>query len=299
MEVRVESTEGYSMPSGCFVGIRVGDVLKQGRYEPQRCYHFPQVDRRRNAKIDLYQHVGSCVVPVDPDTKSNHEVSVATTDPSFPATKLKVSVQSKSEEAGKQQREERTKALKHQAKDYLAKHSIEERLSDAVKALLKEQPTDPTEFLCRFLSGGQAQPPKDVEPLRQSPKTAHPPAPKAPEAPPAAAKSSPARKPPKPTAVEQVQETVSAPKQKDQSAAKPKDSNAIRAKATEVLTEAADNGELERALLAAKQELLAAKQEMSYDRPLEEDSPMYFMQNMAVCGPAFSSFGMQPGLVFI
>merc|ERR1719231_259165 len=107
MEVRVESADGFFMPANAYIGIRVGDVLKQGRYEPQRCYHFPEVDRRRNAKIDLYQHVGSCVVAVDPDTKSNHEVSVTATDPSFPATKLKVSVQSKSEEAGKQQREER------------------------------------------------------------------------------------------------------------------------------------------------------------------------------------------------
>ena len=27
------------------------------RYEPQRCYNFPQLDRRRNAKVDIYQHV--------------------------------------------------------------------------------------------------------------------------------------------------------------------------------------------------------------------------------------------------
>lgn len=153
MELRVESAEGSTLPPGCFVGVRVGDVLKQGRYEPQRCYHFPQVDRRRNAKIDVYQHVGSCVVAVDPEAKSTHEVSVTSTDPSCPSMRLKVNVQTKGDEVGKQQRETRTKALKNQAKDYLSKHSIEERLSEAVKALLKEQPADPTEFLCRQLRG--------------------------------------------------------------------------------------------------------------------------------------------------
>ncbi|CAE8676083.1 unnamed protein product, partial [Polarella glacialis] len=65
-----------------------------------------------------------------------------------------VSVQSKSDEQGRQQREERTKALKNQAKDYLSTHNIEERLSEAVKALLKAQPSDPTEFLCRTLREG-------------------------------------------------------------------------------------------------------------------------------------------------
>mmetsp|Transcript_51670 Transcript_51670/g.92798 ORF Transcript_51670/g.92798 Transcript_51670/m.92798 type:complete len:307 (-) Transcript_51670:254-1174(-) len=306
MELRVESTEGYSLPSGCHVGVRVGDVLKQGRYEPQRCYHFPQVDRRRNAKIDLYQHVGSCVVTVDPATKSNHEVAVTTTDPSFPATKLKVSVQSKSEEAGKQHREERTKTLKNQAKDYLAKHCVEERLSEAVKALLKEQPADPTEFLCRFFREDQSHLLKPAE-TPQNQKTqaataAAKPQEVAPAAPPAATKSSaPVRKPApaKPTvAAEQVPESTISSKQKDNSAAKPKDLDSIRAKASEVLTQATDNGELERALLAAKQDM-ETNQEARFDRPLEEERSTHLMHNMAMCGPAFSSFGMQPGLVFI
>lgn len=152
MELRVESAEGFTVPPGCFVGVRVGDVLKQGRYEPQRCYHFPAMERRRNAKIDIYRHVGSCVVAVDPEAKSFHEVNVASTDTSVQEMKLKVSVQSTTADAGKQ-REARTKAVKNQAKDYLSKYQIEEKLSEAVKALLKEQPTNPTDFLCRHLMG--------------------------------------------------------------------------------------------------------------------------------------------------
>jgi hypothetical protein len=154
MEVRVESAAGFGVPPGCYVGVRVGDVLKQGRYEPQRSYHFPAMERRRNAKIDIYRHVGSCVIPVDPEASgASHEVPVASSDPSVPEMRLKVNVQNSSLDAGKQ-REVRTKAVKNQAKEYLTKHSIEEKLSDAVKALLKEQPSDPTDFLCRFLTGG-------------------------------------------------------------------------------------------------------------------------------------------------
>lgn len=152
MELRVESAEGFNVPPGCYIGVRVGDVLKQGRYEPQRCYHFPQVERRRNAKIDIYRHVGSCVIAVDPDAKSTHEVDVSSTDTTCASMRLKVNVQSSTVDTGKQ-REARTAAVKNQAKDYLGKHGIEEKLSEAVKALLKEQPADPTDFLCRHLQG--------------------------------------------------------------------------------------------------------------------------------------------------
>jgi len=155
MELRVATAPGYSVPPGCFVGVRVGDVLKQGRYEPQRSYHFPTVDRRRNAKIDIYRHVGSCVLAVDPEAESTQDVDVCSNDPTFPAIKLNVNVQSASAVDNKEQRrEEKTTMIKSQAKDYLAKNNIEEKLSMAVKALLKEQPENPTDFLCRYLSGG-------------------------------------------------------------------------------------------------------------------------------------------------
>lgn len=149
MELRVSTTPGSNLPVNCHVGVRVGDVLKQGRYEPQRCYHFPTVDRRRNAKIDIYRHVGSCVLAVDPDVQSVHEVSVASTDPTLPEVKLKVNVQPGPRTDNR--REEKTKEVKTQAKDYLTKHSIEEKLASAVKAMLKEEPADPTDFLCRYL----------------------------------------------------------------------------------------------------------------------------------------------------
>jgi len=154
MEIRVECLEGSNMPAGCYVGVRVGDILKQGRYEPQRCYNFPMIERRRNAKIDVYQHVGTCTVGVDPDARSMHEVNVQSTDGSSSNMKLKVNVQSTACDLGaEKQRETRTKALKNQAKDYLSKYSVEEKLSEAVKALLKEQPADPTDFICRHLRG--------------------------------------------------------------------------------------------------------------------------------------------------
>jgi hypothetical protein len=154
MELFVSSAPGCNLPLGCHVGIRVGDVLKQGRYEPQRCYHFPKFERRRNAKIDIYQHVGTCSVVVDPDAKSVHEVTVAQNDPTLPAMRLKVDIQADAAIAdGAKPREQRAQVLKRSAEQYLTRHSVQERLSAAVKALLKLQPPDPTDFICKHLKG--------------------------------------------------------------------------------------------------------------------------------------------------
>jgi len=162
MEVRVEAAPGTDMPVGCHISVRVGDVLKQGRYEPQRCYNFTQPERRKNAKIDIYQHIGTAVVAVDPDAKSQHEVKVSANEPAANGMRLQVHVQSKAPGAvTKPPREERVVAMKSKAKEYLTSHRIEERLSEVVKALLKEQPPDPTEFLCRKLREDN---PEDLKP---------------------------------------------------------------------------------------------------------------------------------------
>jgi len=281
MELRIESAEDSSqLPSGCFVGVRIGETLKQGRYEPQRCYHFPQVDRRRNAKIDLYQHVGTCTVAVDPDAKSNHDVAVTSTNPSWPGLRLKVHVQSKSDDTEKKQREQRVKSLKTQANDYLSKHNIEERLSEAVKALLKEQPSDPTEFLCRALRVDGA---------------------------PAAANAI---------------APVAAPQQKSTKQVVKGDAlEEIRQQASAVLVKASENGELINLLNDIKKEneapvaaparaqaapvfAAAAPARSSAPTPAMPvkanlGPPAMMISSVSVCGPAFSSMGMRPAMLFI
>jgi hypothetical protein len=274
MEVRVESAEGCSMPTGCFVGVRIGETLKQGRYEPQRCYHFPQIDRRRNAKIDLYQHVGTCTVSVDPDAKSNHDVAVTSTSPEFPGLRLKVAVAAKSDDTEKKQREQRVKTLKNQANDYLAKHNIEERLSEAVKALLKEQPADPTDFLCKVLRN---------------------------EAPGAA----PPQQKSQPPASEQP--SLGKPK-------KETSGESLRTKAANKLMEASENGELCNILNEIKSEAKPAattapapaappKQKVPPPKvvtmPVKVGPPAKMINSMTVTGPAFASMGFRPTMMFI
>jgi len=152
MNVRIEAVERTCFPSDCFVSVRLGETLKQGRYEPTRIYNFQRVERRRNAKVDLYQHVGSCVVPIDPEmTKMMHEVNVASTEPAYAGARIRISVDNKLADPPKPPRAERTSAMKQQAKEYLANHGIEEWLSAMVKAMLKVQPEDPGEFIMQRL----------------------------------------------------------------------------------------------------------------------------------------------------
>ncbi|CAK8998239.1 Uncharacterized protein SCF082_LOCUS5554 [Durusdinium trenchii] len=157
MEVHVEAANAEQLPKGCYVSVRVGDVLKQGRYEPQRAYNFPGIDRRRDVRIDVYQHVGNCLLTAEPDSSAMHDTYATSTNPDFPAMKFKVSVSTKSEEVQKS-KTDRAAKMKGKAKEYLGKHRIEELLSEAVKALLKEQPTEPVDFICKYLSGSKKEP---------------------------------------------------------------------------------------------------------------------------------------------
>mmetsp|Transcript_122419 Transcript_122419/g.305587 ORF Transcript_122419/g.305587 Transcript_122419/m.305587 type:complete len:301 (+) Transcript_122419:103-1005(+) len=300
MELRVESAD---IPTGCYVGVRVGDVLKQGRYEPSRCYHFPQVDRRRNARIDIYQHVGSAVVAVDPDTKSSHEVKVQNIDLTSPPMTLQVNVQSKASDAAKENREQRTKALKTQAKDYLSQHSIEERLSEAVKALLKEQPADPTEFLCRQLRGdiGGAKPglapvPEPAAAVKQEVT-----APKKEVAAPAPQQAKPAAAAPAPKPAP-MQTPAPAP-------AGTKDLTALRQQACDVLMKASNDGNLANVLAEVKSESALASArgadakgdpQIVLDPALKFASPPAMVMNtISLLGGRAVDLGMSPGLLFI
>ncbi|CAK8995506.1 unnamed protein product [Durusdinium trenchii] len=157
MEVHVEAANAEQLPKGCYVSVRVGDVLKQGRYEPQRAYNFPGIDRRRDVRIDVYQHVGNCLLTAEPDSSAMHDTYATSTNPDFPAMKFKVSVSTKSEEVQKS-KTDRAAKMKGKAKEYLGKHRIEELLSEAVKALLKEQPTEPVDFICKYLSCSKKEP---------------------------------------------------------------------------------------------------------------------------------------------
>mmetsp|Transcript_23983 Transcript_23983/g.56443 ORF Transcript_23983/g.56443 Transcript_23983/m.56443 type:complete len:454 (+) Transcript_23983:58-1419(+) len=248
MEVHVESANPDMLPKSCYVSVRVGEVLKQGRYEPQRAYTFPAIDRRRDVRIDVYQHVGSCILSAEPDSASIHDVFATSTHPDFPAMKFKVSMSTRSEEVQKS-KTDRAAKMKGRAKEYLGKHRIEEKLSEAVKALLKEQPADAVDFVCKYLAGTKKDSDKDKQlpPLASgSTKAASRPLQKEKEPDKPGEESyvtiDGTSGPPAPST--EAEDRVTDPRNSDLPA--------VRSQVCQLLVEAAENGQLESALRDAK-----------------------------------------------
>eukprot|EP00913_Durusdinium_trenchii_P002704 g2502.t1 len=176
MEVVVQAAS--EVPHGCFVAVRIGEHLKQRRFNKSSAtYNFPVPEEhdeteKAKARLDVYQLVGTCSVPVDPATPETTEVSVIGSDPNSEVVKLRVSTASKEvtlpEEAQKQ-RQEIEAETKDAAVGYLSKHGIEQKLTECLRTVLRMKPEDPIEFMCKFLSGGTFVPEAPSAETKQGP----------------------------------------------------------------------------------------------------------------------------------
>jgi len=167
MEIRIEDVPG-TLPAGCFIGVRIAEMLKQRRYDSGCSYTFPKVERRRNAKIDVYRHIGTCNAIVDPEAETDKVISVGVLDPAVSEMKLRVSATAKSPPANKPPDTIRSEAKKS-AMDYLTTHQLEEKLADAMKVLLVKRPDDPLEFICQYLRSTASPPPSSPVAAKPSP----------------------------------------------------------------------------------------------------------------------------------
>lgn len=156
MEIRVEALSDWQVPLGCCVCVRVGDSLKQRKLNQQipAKYRFNALENPRRAKIDVYQLMGTCTVPLDPCLTISDEVTIASSDPSNNDMKLRVTASphdAAAAELFKQQQQIDDEESRGAAMGYLGSHKVEERLGEAVRALLRLKPADPFDFLCRQL----------------------------------------------------------------------------------------------------------------------------------------------------
>jgi len=129
--------------------------LKQRRFDKNSAkYYFPTPEEKRKARIDVYQLVGTCSVPIDPTAVSDsNDVSVISSDPKSAGMKLKVSTTNKDVKPAEvaKHRQDIEAEAKDGAVGYLAKHGIEQLLSDSLKTMLRMKPEDPIEFMCKYL----------------------------------------------------------------------------------------------------------------------------------------------------
>lgn len=137
------------MPKECFLSVRMGEMQKISRLQPTRIYRFPKGAQRRQSKIEVFQRIGTCTLDLDVTDPFPHQVTINCEREGFGTLGMKViaTQESKPEEATDPKATNRVKA----AKDYLAKHGLEVKLSDAMQAVLRERPDDPAAFTASLL----------------------------------------------------------------------------------------------------------------------------------------------------
>uniref|UniRef100_A0A7S4T137 Uncharacterized protein n=2 Tax=Alexandrium monilatum TaxID=311494 RepID=A0A7S4T137_9DINO len=157
MDFKVESIGKTHLPKCCHLAVRVGDTLKQGCYEPDRCFSFPQMKGgEQNLKIDIYKHIGSCICCAEDAPRWSHDVNLMTVDPKYEGVKLRVKGQASGKEDLLSEGEIRAATVRGNAMSYLNKHNVEKKLSGGIKALVNAQPADPVDFLCKYLGENNA-----------------------------------------------------------------------------------------------------------------------------------------------
>jgi len=148
-----------------YISVRIGEVQKLSHISAARTYKFPQaaIGDRKYGKIDILRRVGTCTVSINPDTEPAQAISVNLPD-DCPTRildfRLDVSagegaVKRPAAVAGVEDDKASLKPYRPQmaaAKAYIEKHNIEVRLSEAMQAVIREQPEDPGEFLARKLT---------------------------------------------------------------------------------------------------------------------------------------------------
>lgn len=171
VELTLENVENDGMPAECFVSVRVGDAQKLSRLSAARVFRFPQAGDRRFGKIEVFRRIGACSVDVDPAREGLREVTVNCGDAGFGSLGLRLAVggeavkQKKAEEAA---HSKKAGTKEKAAKDYLAQHGLEIQLSEAMQALLRERPDNPTEYLASKLLSRAGPPGGKLPPMAAS-----------------------------------------------------------------------------------------------------------------------------------
>jgi len=153
VELRLESLGEVNLPKECFVSVRIGETQKLSRLASSRVYRFPQAGDRRYGKIEVFRRIGAASIDVDPQSAGTREVNINCSEGGFGNLGLRIGVEDedkkpKSAEPSAPKKEgSKVKA----AKEYLSKHGLEVRLSEAMQAVLRERPADPAEFLAAKL----------------------------------------------------------------------------------------------------------------------------------------------------
>jgi len=171
VEIKLDTDDCMKVENDHYVSVRIGDAQKLAKMAPSRTYRFPSstVGNRKYGKIEVFRRVASSILCIDPTSSvANNEVELALGD-----LRLRFDTKVGFTEAGKAPQPQPVapaappKGNKVAAAEYLQKHHLEAKLSEAMAAVLRERPADPAVFMAQKLAGnarfGVAKPPPSNE----------------------------------------------------------------------------------------------------------------------------------------
>eukprot|EP00746_Dinoflagellata_sp_MGD_P012664 gnl/MRDRNA2_/MRDRNA2_127076_c0_seq1.p1 gnl/MRDRNA2_/MRDRNA2_127076_c0~~gnl/MRDRNA2_/MRDRNA2_127076_c0_seq1.p1 ORF type:complete len:513 (-),score=100.66 gnl/MRDRNA2_/MRDRNA2_127076_c0_seq1:23-1561(-) len=161
MDLWLEADSGNTpISKDCFFSVRIGDVQKQYRYDPTRTYHFPEMSDKRYGRVDLFKHVGSVQVNVDPAISGPRDLVMSCSDGSGDVN-LKLDLRksnvksskmmSEPEATKKKEAKDKRAEVVLQGKTFLSKSGIEDILFDSMTNLLREKPANPRKWLSDYI----------------------------------------------------------------------------------------------------------------------------------------------------
>jgi hypothetical protein len=158
VDVKLDLTPGSLEPASnhdCFVSVRVGELQKLSRLANSRTYRFPKISENHQGKIEVFKRVAFYPLDINPLNDGPAEVTLPIGTSGKVGFQVDISAseatKEKTRQAQKEQGNDITASKTNNAKEYLQKHCVEQKLSEAMQALLRERPDNPAEFLANAL----------------------------------------------------------------------------------------------------------------------------------------------------
>lgn len=152
VELKLEALDFDNAAGDTYVAVRVGENQKLSRLSAVRNFKFPHtvVGDRRYGKVDIFKRIGSASVAIrkDPEKSNAQELAVACNE----GTNLNFRVTLGGEPVFSEKPAAGSHPAVVEAKSYLVEHNLEMLLSDAMQAVLRERPTNPSQFIAEKLS---------------------------------------------------------------------------------------------------------------------------------------------------
>eukprot|EP00930_Biecheleria_cincta_P059836 TRINITY_DN4555_c0_g1_i1.p1 TRINITY_DN4555_c0_g1~~TRINITY_DN4555_c0_g1_i1.p1 ORF type:complete len:328 (+),score=60.10 TRINITY_DN4555_c0_g1_i1:84-1067(+) len=174
VDINLEAVDGDSLPKDLYLSLRVGEQQKFSKANNSgRTFKFAQPEDKRYGKLEIYRRVGVAAISLDTEKyQEAHELTVPVDDERVSGKEVKYRFclggngSLPTSPKGSVDPAKQVSAKVNVARDYLQKHQLEQRLSEAMQAVLREQPEDPGAFLAQRLTSGAGIVKKAEEPLK-------------------------------------------------------------------------------------------------------------------------------------